>query len=82
MLGAGKKVELTPELKKQEKLILKIWRPINKHLIPRSQFAKNKCEKCANSDNHYNHREHLSKLEIRKDKIATSILLSLRGAWN
>lgn len=79
MLGAGDHVELTPELKKMNKVILRVWKAINKNLIPRSQYGKDGCKKCGGKAIH---RNHLSKQEIRKDKLASAMLKKMRGAWS
>jgi len=79
MMGAGDRVDLTPELKAQNKVILRVWKSLRFNLLGRCSFGRSNCKKCAGS---YNHRDHLTKSEIRKDKLATSMLKKLIGAWN
>ena len=79
MMGAGDYVDLTPELKAQNKVILRVWKAVRFNLVNRGAYGIDNCKKCAGN---YTHRDHLSKSEIRKDKIATSMLKKLIGAWN
>jgi len=67
MMGAGDYVKLTPELKAQNKVILRVWKALRFNLLGRGSFT---------------HGQHLTKSEIRKDKIATTMLNKLEGAWN
>jgi len=79
MMGAGDYVKLTPELKAQNKVILRVWKAVRFNLVNRGDYGMGNCKKCAGN---YTHRDHLSKSEIRKDKLATSMLKKLIGAWN
>ena len=79
MMGAGDRVDLTPELKAQNKVILRVWKSLRFNLVCRGDYGMDNCKKCAGS---FTHRNHLSKTEIRKDKLATSMLKKLIGAWN
>jgi len=79
MMGAGECVDLTPELKAQNKVILRVWNALRCNLIVRGDFGRSNCKKCTGS---FTHRNHLSKSEIRKNKLATSMLKKLIGAWN
>ncbi len=73
MMGTGTNVELTPKLKYQAKVINDVWSAIYKNLTPRSHYSHKGCKKCVGS----NHRDHLSKAEILKDKTATRIMEKL-----
>ena len=79
LMGGGDRVDLTPELKAQNKVILRVWKALRFNLLPRGNFGRNNCKKCAGS---YAHRDHLTKAEISKDKLATSMLKKLIGACN
>ena len=73
MLGMGTNVKLTPKLKYQYKVIYDVWKAIYKNLTPRTDYSHDGCKKCSGA----NHRRHLSKKEILKDKTATKILEKL-----
>lgn len=81
MLGAGDRVEVTPELRALNKVVNKIWKAIEFNLIPRSNYYKETCSKCK-KDGGYSHRQHLTKSEKRKDRLATNMLKKMIGAWN
>ena len=78
MLGAGKTVKETHELKIREKRFRKLWKALNHYLVPQGSYARRGCDKCQGC----NHREHLSKKEIRENKIASKILKSLEGCFS
>lgn len=81
MLGAGKDVPETKELRKRDRQLNKLWKVIYKQLIPRCDYKKTKgCIKCSSGAR--SHREHLTKREILSDKVATKILNSLEGMFN
>jgi len=82
MMDAGHRFDLTPELKAQNKVILRVWKVLRCNLLGRGSYGQSNCKKCAECAGSYNHRHHLTKSEIRKDKIATSMLKKLIGAWN
>lgn len=79
MLGAGENVGLTPELKKQNKVIKRVWKTLAHHLLGDGGYTRIKCKKCLVDRYHH---DHLTKSEIRKDRLAMSMLKKLRGAWN
>ena len=78
MLGAGKRIKSTPELEKQSKYLRKLWKALGHYLTPESKCTRTGCLKCQTSNDH---REHLSKKEIRENKIATKILEALKGSF-
>lgn len=79
MMGVGDRVELTPELKARNEVIQRVWKAISFNLTIRGAYGKKNCKKC---DGRLIHHTHLSKQEIRKNKLATSMLKKLEGAWN
>lgn len=80
MMGAGDRVEEAPELKKLKKTINKVWKSVSKYLLPRSHnYTRSNCKKCLVDRCH---PHHLSKREMREDRIATSILRNLKGSFN
>jgi hypothetical protein len=78
----GKKVETTPELKLKFKAVNKVWKSLygkNRPLLPASGgYRKNNCKKC---DAGENHSKHLSKKEIRENKVAEKILIRIKGLF-
>lgn len=80
MMGAGDHVELTPELKKMDKIIKRVWKAMAFNLIPRSSYQRTTCKKCQTCT--ASHLTHLTKQEKRKNKLATAMLRKLRGAWD
>lgn len=78
----GKKVELTEELKLKNRVVLKIWKSLygkNRALLPQSNgYKKNNCKKC---EKEY-HNFHLSKKEIRDNKVAEKILEKVKHLFN
>jgi hypothetical protein len=71
--------ELTPELKVQDKVIQRLWKVISFNLVVRGAYGRDDCKKCNGG---FTHHTHLSLSEKRKDKLATSMLKKLKGAWN
>lgn len=67
----AKKVEETKKLKYQQKLYKRIFREINKDLIPVGAYFK-KCEKCKSFEE--SHLNHATELELLKQDIAIEIL--------
>jgi hypothetical protein len=78
MLGAGKSVKETPELKSKLKSFNKLWKVLAHNLIPVANFGRKGCKKCHGC----NHQEHLSKREIRANKIVVKILNNLEGCFD
>ena len=79
MMSAGNRVDLTPELKAQNEVILRVWESLRFNLLCRGSFIRLNCKKCTGS---FTHRDHLTKAEISKDKLATSMMKKLIGTWN
>lgn len=82
MMGTGKDVELTPELKLKQRVINKIWSALyskkNHLLLPIARYKRTGCKKCEAGDDH---NEHLTNREIRNGKIAERVLKSMQGIF-
>src|SRR4030042_5407487 len=78
----GKKVDITPDLKMKYRVVNKIWHSLygkNKPLLPKSKgYRKDNCDKCQKGQYH---SQHLSKKEIRENKIAEKILEKVKGLF-
>lgn len=73
MMGAGISVEETPELKLKYRIVKRIWDSLYKGglLLPVSRYTRKDCKKCeAGGD----HNDHLTKREIRNNKIGERLL--------
>lgn len=66
MLGAGYKVELTPELEALNTLYHRRWGQLKRHIVA-GRFWRKDCAKC-NGDEYHN--EHLTDQEVRRSKLA------------
>ena len=79
----GNDVDLTHELKVEEKIVTGIWKVLygkKGGLIPaKGMYKKNKCKKCEGGEDH---GKHLTKEEIIADKISRKVLKNLRGLLN
>lgn len=78
----GKNVELTKELKLKERIVNRIWKSLygkTGDLLPISSgYQKSNCKKCQIEKSH---SLHLSKREIRNNKVAEKILNKMIGIF-
>ena len=72
MMGSGKDVEETPELRHRQKLYSRVFKTIRKDLLPNCKFGRVGCKKCVGSDR--NHLAHATKSELAKSEQAYELL--------
>ena len=76
MLGGGKNVEETKELRAKYVVAKKVFEALRPFLIGDGCYTKNNCKKCKNGKDKY-HTKHLTELEKEKNEIASEILKNL-----
>lgn len=82
VFGTGEYVKLTPELRLKRRVVNKIWKSIysnNRLLLPACRYRRDNCEKCKKGAYH---NQHLTKKEIKGNKIAERILKSVLHLFN
>lgn len=77
MLGAGKVVPLTPELKARQRVANDVFKALRKHLMGSGAYQRTDCKKCKNSDEYHPH--HATAYEKAKNDEAKKILKVIKN---
>ena len=78
MLGGGKDVKETKELRAQYVVAEKVFKALRPFLIGDGCYKKTNCKKCEERKDRY-HAQHLTELEKEKNKIADYFLNKLQN---
>lgn len=77
MLGAGRVVPLTVELKAQQKVAKDVFNSLRNHLMGSGAYQRTDCKKCKNSSEY--HPRHATKYELAKNDAAKRMLNVLKN---
>ena len=79
MLGAGKNVDSTIELRAESKVVNKVFKSLRPFLIGDGCFQRTGCKKCKGTGEY--HTQHLTKREKTENQIAEKMLNQLNGYY-